>query len=267
MKRPHKYTILIFPDNVENNRQYHVARSWLLAGCGIVGAILLSFIIYLVYSIPKIIEFQSMQSKYNEIISERTTVLSIMRDLQRIENMDRVIRQTLGTELKFSPAEGMAVDTINISTPGYLSADESFIAFVENIPSQRPVDGILTRKMNSTSLHHYENHYGIDIATMAGKEIVAAASGTVIFEGWTFDQGNIIILYHGNDYFTVYAHNQTNIVKLHDFVNRNEVIALAGSTGITTGPHLHFEIWKNGISMNPVDFFPEYLTSDYSPEE
>ncbi|MEE9190654.1 MAG: M23 family metallopeptidase [Candidatus Neomarinimicrobiota bacterium] len=266
MKKPNKYTVLIIPDNDENNRQYHIARNWLLAGLGTVGIILLSFIIYLAYSLPKLAEFQSMQSKYNEIIGERTAVLSIMRDLQRIENMDRIIRQTLGTDLKFSPAEGIVVDTISKSTPGYLSADGGFIAFVENIPSQKPVEGILTRKMNSASLHHYENHYGIDIATMTGKEIVAAASGSVIFAGWTFDQGNIIILYHGNDYFTVYAHNQTNMVKLHDFVNRNDVIALAGSTGLTTGPHLHFEIWKNGISMNPVDYFPEYLTSDYSPE-
>lgn len=266
MKKPQKYTVFIIPDNDENSRQYHIARNWLLVSLGSIGIILFSFIIYVAYSLPKLAEFQSMQSKYNEIISERTTVLSIMRDLQRIENMDRIIRQTLGTDLKFSPDEGIDADTINASTPGYLSADEGFIAFVENIPSQRPVDGILTRKMNSMSLHHYKNHYGIDIATMTGKEIVAAASGSVIFAGWTFDQGNIIILYHGNDYFTVYAHNQTNIVKIHDFVNRNDVIALAGSTGIATGPHLHFEIWKNGISMDPVDFFPEYLTSDYSSE-
>ncbi len=78
--------------------------------------------------------------------------------------------------------------------------------------------------------------------------------------------GNVVILYHGDGYFTHYGHHQNNIKKQRDFVKRGDVIALVGSTGITTGPHLHFEIWKEGKVLDPLEFFPGYTKTDVSPQ-
>jgi murein DD-endopeptidase MepM/ murein hydrolase activator NlpD len=145
---------------------------------------------------------------------------------------------------------------------------ESFtISYIENIPSQAPVDGFLTQRMLDESHFWQKNHYGIDIAVIEGEPILAAASGRIIFSGWTYDLGNLIIIYHGDDYFTHYGHNQLNLFKNHGIVKRGDVIALAGSTGISSGPHLHFEIWKSGNVIDPLVFFPEYKERDISIEE
>ena len=72
----------------------------------------------------------------------------------------------------------------------------------------------------------------------------------------------MIILYHGDDYFTHYGHNKNNLVDQLDIVNRGDVIGLVGSTGISTGPHLHFEVWRQFEPVDPFVFFPEYNNSN-----
>ena len=105
-------------------------------------------------------------------------------------------------------------------------------------------------------------HNGIDIVAKEGTPILASASGVVVFSGWTYEFGNMIILYHGDDYFTHYGHNKNNLVNQLEMVNRGEVIGLVGSSGMSTGPHLHFETWREYIPIDPLIFFPEYNTSD-----
>ena len=97
-----------------------------------------------------------------------------------------------------------------------------------------------------------------------GEPVYASASGFVVFSDWTYDFGNYIILYHGDDYFSVYGHNKNNFVKVREFVNRSAIIASSGSTGIVSGPHLHFEIWKDGEAVNPLELFPKYKQKDIS---
>ena len=105
-------------------------------------------------------------------------------------------------------------------------------------------------------------HGGIDIVAKMGAPIKASASGMVVFSGWTYEMGNLIIIHHGDGYFTHYGHNQINLKSQLDFVKRGEVIGLVGNTGISTGPHLHFEIWKNKQSIDPLIYFPEYEKTD-----
>ena len=73
--------------------------------------------------------------------------------------------------------------------------------------------------------------------------------------------GNLIIIHHGDGYFTHYGHNQINLKSQLDF-EKGEVIGLVGNTGISTGPHLHFEIWKNQQSIDLLIYFPEYDKTD-----
>ncbi len=100
-------------------------------------------------------------------------------------------------------------------------------------------------------------HAGIDIATSAGTSILAADSGVVVFEGWDGAYGRSIVIYHGH-YYTRYAHNSVNLVSRGEAVSKGQVIARVGSTGRSTGPHLHFEIRTGGIhgpTVNPLNFF------------
>jgi len=98
-------------------------------------------------------------------------------------------------------------------------------------------------------------HTGIDIPAPTGTNIVAANGGTVVFSGWNGGYGNCIIIDHGGGYSTLYGHNSVNLVSAGDVVVRGQVIGRVGSTGNSTGPHLHFEVRRNATPIDPMPFF------------
>ncbi len=99
-------------------------------------------------------------------------------------------------------------------------------------------------------------HEGIDIAASSGVEVHAAAPGRVVYSGWYGSYGKLIIIDHGNGYRTRYGHNSTLMVSRGDMVSRGQPIARVGSTGRATGPHLHFEVRRNGQAVNPTAVLP-----------
>jgi murein DD-endopeptidase MepM/ murein hydrolase activator NlpD len=98
-------------------------------------------------------------------------------------------------------------------------------------------------------------HSGVDIASARGTHIMAADNGLVTQSGWSGGYGNMITIDHGNGYKTRYAHNSSNLVSVGQRVQRGQLIAYMGSTGNSTGPHVHFEVWRNGSHVNPMQFF------------
>jgi len=97
-------------------------------------------------------------------------------------------------------------------------------------------------------------HEGIDFAGSAGAKVVAVAAGVVIWSGRRKGYGNVVEIDHGQGLITRYAHNRKNLVKVGDAVGRGQTIALLGSTGYSTGPHVHFEVLENGRPVNPMRF-------------
>ena len=97
-------------------------------------------------------------------------------------------------------------------------------------------------------------HTGIDIANSIGTPIHATADGVVIFAGWQEGYGKVILIEHEFGYTTVYGHLSVFKVKKGQRVSRGEVIGLMGNTGTSTGPHLHYEVWKNGKIQNPIRY-------------
>jgi murein DD-endopeptidase MepM/ murein hydrolase activator NlpD len=97
-------------------------------------------------------------------------------------------------------------------------------------------------------------HSGMDISVPDGGSVRATADGIVSFSGWTAGSGNTIVMEHGYGFSTAFGHNRKNLVKVGQRVKRHEEIAISGSTGISTGPHVHYEIWKNGRHMNPAKY-------------
>lgn len=117
-------------------------------------------------------------------------------------------------------------------------------------PSLWPTSGSRTISGNDFG----PNHLGIDITAYEGTPVLAAGAGTVVYAGWSpYGYGNVVQLDNGGGWATVYAHLDQINVKQCEYVGQGYVIGLSGSTGDSTGPHLHFEVRLNGTALSPWD--------------
>lgn len=116
--------------------------------------------------------------------------------------------------------------------------------FIWPVPSAKKVSSHFGKRRG-------RHHDGVDIPAVTGTSIVASADGVVSVEGRMRGYGRIIVIKHSNGYHTVYAHNSKHYVRKGQKVSQGEVIAKVGSSGRSSGPHLHFEIRKNNKVRNP----------------
>ena len=121
-------------------------------------------------------------------------------------------------------------------------------------PSLWPAAGPITSRFGqriSPFGDSSELHQGIDIASATGTPVVAAADGQVVQSGWSGGYGNMVQLDHGNGITTIYGHNSSVSVTTGQTVKKGQVIAFAGSTGRSTGSHVHYEVRVNNIAVDP----------------
>ncbi len=125
----------------------------------------------------------------------------------------------------------------------------------EALPAGRPITkGWMSsfygaRNDPFTGKRHF--HKGIDFAGKMGSDVVSVAAGVITWSGDRYGYGKMVEVDHGNGYATRYAHNSENVVKLGDKINKGQLIAKMGSSGRSTGPHVHFEVVKNGRVVDP----------------
>ncbi len=143
-----------------------------------------------------------------------------------------------------------------------------FIPGVRKIESEKTEVGRITRRSDASpmvwpsqgtlssgyGMRHGRMHQGVDLTRDKGKDIVAAGSGTIKFAGNKEGFGKTIIIDHGNGLSTLYAHSEKLYVSKGEKVKQGKLISKMGSTGKSTGIHLHFEIHKNGIPQNPLRY-------------
>ena len=257
--KPSRYTFLIVPDHDGKNRQFSISRNGTLIIIFSIVGIITGMIIALFIFGPKAFDHQRMKNRYSEVIEERTEVLELYRDLERMKQMELVVQKALGSYLGESEsADGKLVETMDDQAirSGYL----------DNVPSILPVSGVVTQNMINNNEGDISKHFGVDIAIPIGEPILASDSGQVVFSGWTPKLGNLVVIYHNNEYFTYYGHNELILVRSYEKVQRGDVIATSGNSGISSGPHLHFEIWKDGEAIDPLLYFPELNQSNISIE-
>jgi len=135
---------------------------------------------------------------------------------------------------------------------------------LESTPSILPTPGWLSSSYSESRMHPIHNrplpHPGVDISAPKGTSIYAAAKGRVIRAGWVVGYGLTIEIDHGFGYVTLYGHASELVASQSEEVQRGDVIARVGSTGIATSPHLHYEVRVQGIAQNPANFIlPEYV--------
>lgn len=143
------------------------------------------------------------------------------------------------TTYKNTPSSGFSTSR---STTSVKNLGISFI---------KPVSGVLTSRFGS---RWGRTHTGVDIGASTGTTIKAANGGTVIFSGWKGSLGKLVVISHGNGIQTYYGHCSSLLVSAGETVSAGQAIAKVGSTGRSTGPHLHFEIRVNGSAINPQSY-------------
>ena len=194
-----------------------------------------------------------------------------MRDLKKKEKKNKKIKQFL-TEVKALQSEGITqVDLLNSKISYFISylklLNDTYEVFVERLhqfklryastPSMRPLYGrIMSRygwrrhPVHGTKKHHK----GMDIASWTGAPIQVTADGIIEYAGWSSSFGYVVVVDHGYGLRTYYAHCSQLLVDKRDRVKKGQVIAQVGSTGLSTGPHLHYEIRKRRKSVNPSSY-------------
>lgn len=164
--------------------------------------------------------------------------------LNRSQNSTKITENEKSSELQgFSQVYTMQ-DTL-------LARNEIVLADIfENkpeFPVGYPSEGTITREYDPG-----KGHFGIDIATREGSTFTAIADGAIINQSWTLNYGWVLYLQHSNDIITVYKHAASVSKSIGDIVLKGDVLGTAGNVGIiSSGPHLHIEIWKNGVPQNP----------------
>lgn len=206
--------------------------------------------------------FGMTSSQLKELNSLNSDLLSINQELyiKRFESKKTQRKRIEVAEKKDKIAQPKVVKTKSPDTSVYTSPN----AGNSNTFPQEwkgtfllPVNG---RVSSPFGMRGGRLHKGVDITAPPGTEINVAYSGTVTYTGFLRDYGNVIIVEHGKDVVTVYAHNEINLVKKSDKVNKGDVIARLGSTGRSTGPHLHFEIRVDNKPIDPSKIISEINT-------
>lgn len=193
---------------------------------------------------------------------------SLKRKLDVMHDYTKALQPILTGEIQPEIIDTLAIEVDKtIIIDSLLSASKEDSIFREKIESQdrfpiqnnaatnvkivffAPLTGTISENFDAQS-----KHLAVDIVAKSGTPVKATADGTVIFSGWNTETGYVIILKHAHDYISVYKHNETLLKEQGDFVKSGEVIASVGSTGeLTTGPHLHFELWSGGYAVNPTN--------------
>jgi murein DD-endopeptidase MepM/ murein hydrolase activator NlpD len=277
-----RYDVLLVPRDDAGTAKSVRFAPWqvylLVAGSLVlVVAAVISLLVYTPVGTLIPIENPGLVNRYSkELVALNQRMTSMMEQLLELREYNVKLRKALGEKVVATDS-GVAVtgtprnDKSDPNKKGVgepkateVSRGEIARAMLGSAPAQQvaqeitrvvfpvvlPTEGYITRGFEPAL-----RHYGLDIAGSIGSTVHASADGYVVFAGWTSDDGNKIIISHTGGFLTFYNHNQSLLSAANTFVRRGQPIALLGNTGETSlGPHVHFEIWKDGVPVNPANY-------------
>jgi murein DD-endopeptidase MepM/ murein hydrolase activator NlpD len=273
---------LIVPEGNSKSYKFKLSyfATWLIAG--LVAVILLVAIVFnvwhgeLVYRIfagKSLVQENERLKRYNARVVELEKELKDYKNfVSRVANLAGVkYEEVASKQLAYLPekpeAEGNKISgpSENRTDLGVSSTGEGLIKAslnpipanvdsLKHVPTGVPVDGWVTKGFSVNNPQLGGNHPGVDFAAKIGTKVKATADGKVASAGWDDVYGNVVTIDHGNGYVTYYGHNLKVLVKVGDTVHRGDVIALSGSSGRSSAPHLHYEIKQNGTAVDPKDY-------------
>lgn len=260
---------MVLGESDSNHRQFRVSKGLVYSLISVVAAILIIAIVetFAIWHLnSEVAQVEPLRERVKELESAEMKLADLGKELTSLQSFEKQLRSALSAEGSDSLSDGpwtrSGMDELD--TLMYLSPDEvvpqngSFrlpeIASLEasDIPTYLPVRGYITRKYSSFGPYRYSSHHGLDIAAREGTPIMAAADGKVLFAGWTYPYGQLLIISHPSGYSTFYGHNQAMLVTAGEEVIQGQPIGLLGNSGRSTAPHLHFEIWDGDRPIDPL---------------
>ena len=225
-------------------------------------------------------KFSNMATQYINLESELESLTKISNDLRLAANLSPISleERKLGVggsnsiDKLFSNLDSDISDAINVADKVIRrfefekkEFDEISLKLKENkrlfesIPAILPTEGTYSSESFGMRMHpilgYYKMHNGVDIIADIGTPVKAAGKGKIIFAGIERGFGLTIKIDHGFGYSTVYGHLSKILLKEGQLVKRGQLIGKTGSSGLSTGPHLHYEVLHNGQNLNPAEFF------------
>ncbi|MFP4520510.1 MAG: peptidoglycan DD-metalloendopeptidase family protein [Fibrobacterota bacterium] len=279
MKKLKNVSFLIFPDNREKPISFKI-NAGLLKVFGIIfSAFFIVNILFAVFYgnvLSKVIFIKNLEDRNAHLEQENVYKDEYLKTQKQILSAQNKIKTILGVyereekapvvkEKSFKKEELISEKDIeNYLKSIKLRRNMEFLKtkddikkqklLYESIPNILPVDGWITRGFDTSYSIGKPRHYGIDIAASMGSPIKASAPGMVLIAGWRKDYGNFIELDHGFGFKTRYGHCSRLAVKRGDYVSKGMIIGFLGNTGMSTAPHLHFEVVRNGVSDDPLKY-------------
>lgn len=192
-------------------------------------------------------EIEKLEGELNTLQSELTALQSDIDGYQAVINQYAADEKRIDREIKAMAEELKKQQTPPTSTGSYIWPSRSCF--------------VVTSKYGWRTISLYGSarfHAGIDIGASMGTPIVAADGGNVIVSAYDGGYGNYVMINHGDGRSTLYGHMSSRAVSVGQTVNQGQVIGYVGSTGNSTGPHIHFEIRVNGGTVNPLKYFSGY---------
>jgi murein DD-endopeptidase MepM/ murein hydrolase activator NlpD len=212
----------------------------------VLGAVLYAPIVRTAARVP------GLNRELAELRDENAKVVELARPLDTLESRYEQVRTMLGGDVV--PSRGREPSPVPIARPlqARYPGETSHFEPGPSVPRHWPVEvrGIVTRGV-SLGAQGEEPHAGLDIAIPVGTPIRASGGGVVASAGQDPEYGLFVLLTHPDGFETMYGHSSRLLVQTGDSVAAGEVIALSGSTGRSTAPHLHFEIRRDGRSIDP----------------
>ncbi|MDC1000592.1 M23 family metallopeptidase [Candidatus Marinimicrobia bacterium] len=240
-----KYKILFISPFNDKTWQSEFNRPTLLAGLSLIVFSFIASLSLILLSVPIVKEYFQITAINKEIKQQKEIIDNIDETLEDIGLMKSYIENIITS------------DNQNV-----LPDNNIRFMVTDNIPTTKPANGIISKEFDLSSLH-----FGIDIVSDESTPIIAIANGIVIYSDFSRELGNGVVIDHQNGYYSHYYHNQENFVKKNEKIDKGMLIAKLGNTGVSTGPHLHFEIWKDGVPIDPLTFFPDFSKKSDKFEE
>ncbi len=201
-------------------------------------------------------EYALRADSLEEVLSKQSLYLKniggVLRGDLQIDSVQKIdsLKEKIEPELEKTKLTEKFVRKFEEEEKYNLGVLNSSVSIPDNILFYRPVRGVISSHFSSR-----EKHYGTDIAASPNESILSTLKGTVFFAGFDVNAGYMIQIQHKNGFISVYKHCAKILKNTGDEVNAGEVIALVGNTGqLTTGPHLHFELWYKGSPVDPEEF-------------